>query len=1045
MKKFLFWVMLFLPLFEPAAVTRVTVIGGDSAGIRSAIAADPEFILADWADVPAFGRLDAEFVQARKSMPDTDFLIVVDPAYNTAIFNVNRACLVAEFLSDSAAATVKHLRKAVTADELFRSASLYLGPTERTGRSSEAEDFFGREIDRLFADRDSILLIWQPDPARSVSCRTFFRFHFPMNPDSEFFPFHATANDLHLGGRKGQLLSVYYGKRPKDAALKKVCEILQKYAEDQLAVFTALPDDPLEKAKRLADAYLYGSALEVLTRAAVESPRNALVQKTLFDMFYKLTPLAGYRKQEQIYSIPRAALESIRKLRVAGCRPSLPERSIINLETMNWTFAGKEQPEYARSTAWEALRQFGAELREEVRLIRRNSPLAPYNPDGDPPSAEGIKLFFAELREIDFNRFYFVNADDYRASLKEGVRKELEVLDRYYTSGEQPGAGKKETRTPGFLPSVAPSTPPNKREFEVRATYENIEFAAQGKSRELRQLAQFWEMTKYCQENTLTREEYLSYYRNYCMEVKKIYGEEKPRYSPEDHPLPIADEARKELLKQRTAVVRDVFQKEPPKTQTVSNRPAAPRPVASKPAIRFPAPETVQPERWFAVQTTAVASEKTEAFPSWREELPLARLTELVPAVHSHMLNSFASEQGIRMMNAFESAVSYNWRQNPAGILSGEQRGFLNKFNSKVLVREAFKTPARWLIINSVMRQGAIYFMALEGREGKRIALYRFDLQKQQGVRLGEAAVRPKVFLGYNEMFDVEGKYAVWMQKEEGHYFEGPDASGWRGGKVEHPEERLYVFDMEERKTWNLTDFPREGLQSVTLLDGKIYLMLQGGMLLAMNPDGGERKVVFDKQRKESRNWFEETGVGWVVRANPYRKTLLALGDGFCEFDPLTLTGTVLADPAEAYGISLADDTLFFMDKLYGYYSYSLKTGRYQRRVLLAPERFTSDSKRRAAFPHVLEVKVGELIWNHPFLCRSPQNPFSFCFQKDLMMVGRSIRIVNVKEPEKSVPLLLTRHDSEHWGRDSYPASDGTSFWVVLPEGTILLITPKGK
>ncbi len=1035
MKKFLFLGILLLPLFGLAAATRVTVIGGDSAGIRSAIAADPEFTLADWEDTPAFDRLDAEFVQARKSMPETDFLIVADPAYSTAIFNVNRACLVAEFLP-SAAAALKHLRKAVAANEPGRSVSLWLGMEGKAEWSSEAEEFIGRELDRLFADRDSILLIWQPDPARSIARRTFFRFHFPMNPDSQILHLCAWEKEIKLNRRQShvdsQLFSGYITKRHRDETIKGVEEALLKQAEKQLAVLAALPDDPREKAKTLVNAQLCGSAMEVLTTAAVASPRNALIQKTLIDTIANISVPSDYALKEQIYAIPRAALESFRRVRAAGCYPADRVNRLVGFHKIRV----KETAGNSENVDWEALRQLAAELREEFRLIKRNFPLSPYNPDVGLKTPGERKLFFSELNEIDFNRQYFVTYDDFQASLKAGIRKELEFLDVFYTSREP--AEQQETRTPGFLPTAGPSSEfPAGRKFEVQATYDNIEFAAQGKSRELRQLALFWEMTKYCQENTLTGEEYLVYYRNYCREVKKIYGDLKPRYEPEKHPLPVAGEGGKKLLEQRTAVVKDVFAKAPATTQTAAAKPTAP-----KTATRFPAPEIVQPEKWFSVQTVVVAPEKAGTFMRPEKHTP-SDLMSLVPTIHGNIFEAFGTVRGMQTMSGFDYVAGYNWNLNPTGALSADQRRLLDAFNSKVLVNEVFKVPAGWLIVNSVMRQGAIYFIAFNDSKDDRVALYRFDLQKHKAAHLGEVAVRPRIFQGFNEMFDVEGKYAVWTQPAEGHFVRADRRKP--GEPKENTDARLYVFDMEARKIWSLTDFPREKITSATLLDGRIYLMLNGGMLLAMDPDGGKRKVVFDKQRKESRNWFEEAGVGAVVRANPYRKTLLALGGGFCEFDPLTLTGTVFADPAEGYGISLADDTLFFKNKFYGYYSYSLKTGRYERRVMLGPESFITNSGRKAAFPHILAVKVWGQVWDDPFHSSTSQNSYSFCFQNDLMMMGRHTRIVNVKEPDQSVPLLLPRDQTEQYGADTYPASDGRSFWVVLPEGAINLVTPKGK
>ena len=278
------------------------------------------------------------------------------------------------------------------------------------------------------------------------------------------------------------------------------------------------------------------------------------------------------------------------------------------------------------------------------------------------------------------------------------------------------------------------------------------------------------------------------------------------------------------------------------------------------------------------------------------------------------------------------------------------------------------------------------------------------------------------------------------MREKEGAGFR-PDGNVFRPGI---PKERVHVFDLKGKKAWTLTDFPRNGLRSVALLGGKLYIALNSAnntnsMLVRCDLSGDNREVLFDTGREEEQNSFDarDPFSSFQLRSNPFRGRLLLFGNSVLyEMDPNTMEASEISDETLGGNRTIVgDETLYIPGMDCRYLTYNLKSGKLQRVAVF--DCSSTGVKEQDLLPYQWRLK-----FNYSY-AGIPARALAFVLQGNRMLQPREqMVLIDLDRIEQSPPVLVPRQFNAS-PADAYPAKDGKSFWLVLPEGKIQLLTPR--
>lgn len=1013
--------------FVMAAAVRVAVVGEEETvrEIRSRLEAEQDIVLAEWKDAPEVSTLYDPKIAAYP-LPEADFLIVAAKERLVAVLNLRHSYLAAEFSPgrepvETAQRVLERIRNAATAEQSGYFWSVVIEEPHRltsgTG-GGNAPVLLSAGLEEHWLKEPSCLVIDRHEPEKSCAEGGFFRYCFPIRLNS-------WVVRLREGKKNGFYLEAasFFGRRMFVAYTKEV-PVTQETAV-QLKEFDAGLKLFLKRngAEKSPERQSYPNTLsgyrDQLGRLHIFSDRwfdlwaAAIKKYPYYSWGGELTQRSGGEQavansaysSDHAFSMARKWLSGMREMRLRHAIPKMDPTGLVALSLQCNTFPRFGKNRKLPDIDWDAIKTLAAEARREYRLWYRARFGLKYDPERGLRTVPELQAYFRELENVGLREHNYYSLQDYYDGLSEVIAEEIRAADAFLTAEDTPERQRGIPPIGQFILSESFSTNTQTAVPERRILYEQIEAAQRSKSKLIRQLGCFWQLHREQDKVEYRPDESLKLFREYCRQVKEIYGREAPYLAVVNNKLEIKGGNFSIVQKKFEAIAAEVF------------------------------------------------GDDTDFLPSERElyelnglgRVPPRQVEKFLPVVRERMDFYLTSAAGKELQAIFNNMA---WGGDDYFLQhdAKERRELIERFNSKV----ELSTPVPWgdrgVILNSIMRGGMIYLVGFRERQ-QLITLYRFNPESRQldfcassKVDLERAGRFGRGIVDTCGMFDVEGDYAVWMREKEGDGFR-PDGNVFRPGI---PKERVHVFDLKGKKAWTLTDFPHNGLRSVALLGGKLYIALNSAnntnsMLVRCDLSGDNREVLFDTGREEEQNSFDarDPFSRFLLRSNPFRGRLLLFGDSVLyEMDPNTMEASEISDETLGGNRTIVgDETLYIPGMDCRYLTYNLKSGKLQRVAVF--DCSSTGVKEQDLLPYQWRLK-----FNYSY-AGIPARALAFVLQGNRMLQPREqMVLIDLDHIEQSPPVLVPRQFNAS-PADAYPAKDGKSFWLVLPEGKIQLLTPR--
>ncbi len=1072
-----------------AASVKVTVIGGNAETVYRALAGLPDIVPARWENAPAFAELNRDFVESRKRMPTTDFLVVADPDFNLAIFSISRSCQVAEFAWEteepkSMEKIAGRLQKAIKNDPDEKALFVALSPEQGKVSDQKQLNAFVRHMENILLAEPDIQLIESTSGGKSIAENRFFLYHFPVPLDVYF-------TDLRVNGTSILLPSNFsYSSRARSTSFsyithsspneistenaEKICALIADFMKQEASKAWQPMENPERQIQLLRQHKFSGSAIKYWVKSVLAAP----TEKDRRTLLLRMRDLLS-QPRRKMYSKNHETIAALNKLQAKGIE--LPDRivAIISLEREHQSLSMDNTPQQANqiSVDWEIIKQYAKEIRKIDCKILRSASKTPYDPEKGIHSSAELNAYQLELMNIHHAQNYYVSYEDYKANVQKIIHWQFEIMDAFIVSGRASLPDDGRAIMSSFWPGMTIFANSSKeKSADAEPLWAYIETGKKARSKLMRQLALFWEFGRNYAQTAKTSEDYFRCYTDYCKAVQTLYQGEKPQLNVQRHPYPKLDISREEISKKHNAIASAIVKITPKSTPpipppplivvTASNpppsvskipAPPSPPPVASAPAKKpsestptisrqparasarsmpppgpsFPKPKVIeaQPaENQRVIKFTRLTEPILKARKSQEAPFTLKELEDMVPLIHANMPQFWTDDPYLML----------NYRQIAHRALeNAEYRRVMDQFNAKVQIKDLVQLQGNRCILNSLMRGDKIYYVALHGT-GEAIEFYCYNISSRKNEHLGTSTVNIRGNLPEQDTagwFDVEGSYAVWMNPMDDLYAETKNGIK----RNDDGYERIHVFNFSNRKTTIITDFPTEGIRATAILNGKVYVLLNGKssnrlLLLRLSTEGLDRKVVFDTLREEPKNWFEQNGNDRgstaTLLSNPYRKKLLLVSSAsLYEVDPDTLDASVFSTLTQARTSVLADKKLFCGLGEH-YVVYNLDTGTMEHTLM----KKTSDYKNKnELFSYIFDAAKVHFPISHGRI---------YAIQADILLEGEgSLAMYNLRDITQSPPIILLGPNVV--ATKVYPDRDGKTFILVLLDGRIVAVTPK--